>query len=108
MLSAALPSALAAFAGWPGGVLDPQGPVGAADREMMINALVIMLAIVVPTIIAALAFAWWFRASNPRARRRPDFVYSGRVEIITWSIPLLVIIFLAGVIWIGSHRLDPY
>jgi cytochrome o ubiquinol oxidase subunit II len=104
-----------AYAGWvcwlagcSGGVLDPQGPVGDADRQMMVNALAIMLAIVVPTILVALAFAWWFRASNPRARRQPDFVYSGRIELIVWSIPLLVILFLGGVIWIGSHQLDPY
>ena len=64
--------------------------------------------IVVPTIVAALFFAWWFRASNARASYRPDWVYSGRIEIIVWSIPLLVILFLGGVIWIGSHDLDPY
>ena len=67
-----------------------------------------MLVIVVPTIIAALVFAWWFRASNHRARYRPGFVYSGQIEIIVWSIPILVILFLSGVIWIGSHDLDPY
>jgi cytochrome o ubiquinol oxidase subunit 2 len=96
------------LAALPGGVLDPQGPVGAADRQIMLNALAIMLAIVVPTLVAALAFAWWFRASNGRARRRPQWVYSGRIELLVWSIPLLTIVFLGGVIWIGSHRLDPY
>lgn len=89
-------------------VLDAQGPVGAADAKMMLNALGIMLAIVVPTIVAALAFAWWFRASNRRARRLPRWSYSGRIEIIVWSIPLLVVTFLAGVTWIGSHELDPF
>jgi cytochrome o ubiquinol oxidase subunit 2 len=74
----------------------------------MLNALTIMLAIVVPTIIAALVFAWWFRASNTRARRLPHWAYSGRIELLVWSIPLLTILFLSGVIWIGSHRLDPY
>jgi cytochrome o ubiquinol oxidase subunit II len=96
------------LAGCTAGVWDPQGPVGAADREMTLNALAIMLAIAVPTIAAGLGVAWWFRASNPRARRRPRFVYSGRVELVVWSIPLLVILFLAGVIWIGSHQLDPF
>jgi cytochrome o ubiquinol oxidase subunit II len=91
-----------------GGVWDPQGPVGAADRQITLNALAIMLAIVVPTILVALAFAWWFRESNVRARRLPHFVYSGRIELLVWSIPLLTILFLSGVIWIGSHRLDPY
>ena len=89
-------------------VLDAQGPVGAAEVKMMLNALGIMLAIVVPTLVAALAFAWWFRASNPRARRQPRWAYSGRIEIVVWSIPLLVITFLGGVTWIGSHQLDPF
>jgi cytochrome o ubiquinol oxidase subunit 2 len=96
------------LAGCAGGVWDPRGPVGLADRQITMNALEIMLVIVVPTIAAALAFAWWFRAGNPRARRRPDWVYSGRLELLVWSIPLLTIMFLGGVIWIGSHRLDPY
>jgi cytochrome o ubiquinol oxidase subunit II len=69
--------------------------------------VVIMLAIVVPTIIATIAVAWWYRSSNGRARRQPDFVYSGRVELIVWSIPALVIIFLGGIAWISSHDLDP-
>jgi cytochrome o ubiquinol oxidase subunit II len=89
-------------------VLDARGPVAAADRQIMLNALVIMLAIVVPTLVVAIGFAWWFRAGNRRARRNPDFVYSGRVELLVWSIPLLTILFLSGVIWIGSHRLDPF
>jgi cytochrome o ubiquinol oxidase subunit II len=95
------------LAGCSGGILDSRGPVAAADRQMMLNALGIMVAIVVPTIVAALAFAWWYSASNSRARRQPDFVYSGAIEIIVWSIPLLVILFLSGLIWIGSHELDP-
>jgi cytochrome o ubiquinol oxidase subunit II len=67
-----------------------------------------MLVIVVPTIIAILAFGWWFRASNTRARYRPEFVYSGGIEVVVWGIPTLVIMFLGGVIWIGSHDLDPF
>jgi cytochrome o ubiquinol oxidase subunit 2 len=54
-----------------------------------------------------LLFAWWFRASNARARYQPEFVYSGRIEFVVWSIPTLVILFLGGVIWIGSYELDP-
>jgi cytochrome o ubiquinol oxidase subunit 2 len=94
--------------GCSGGVLDPQGPVGSANAQIMLNAFEIMMVIVVPTILAVLACAWWFRASNTRAHYEPGFVYSGRTEIVVWSIPLLVILFLSGVIWIGSHALDPY
>ena len=66
-----------------------------------------MLAIVIPTILATLSFAWWFRATNKRARRLPDWAYSGRIELIVWSIPALVVFFLGGIAWLGSHDLDP-
>jgi cytochrome o ubiquinol oxidase subunit 2 len=88
-------------------ILDPRGLVGIAEKTILIDSLAIMLAIVVPTIIATLAFAWWFRASNRRAIYLPDFEYSGRIELIVWSIPLLTVILLGGVAWIGSHDLDP-
>jgi cytochrome o ubiquinol oxidase subunit 2 len=88
-------------------ILDPQGPVGLADRAIMIDSLVIMLAVVIPVIVATLAFTWWYRASNTRARYLPDWAYSGRLELVIWSIPVLVIVFLGGMAWIGAHDLDP-
>jgi cytochrome o ubiquinol oxidase subunit 2 len=88
-------------------VLDPQGVIGLAEKTILIDSLAIMLAIVIPTIAATFAFGWWFRASNTRARYLPDWNYSGRIELIVWGIPLLVIMLLGGVAWIGSHVLDP-
>ncbi len=61
--------------------------MGQAERTILIDSLAIMLAIVVPTILATFAFAWWFRASNTRARYRPDWEYSGAIELVVWSIP---------------------
>jgi cytochrome o ubiquinol oxidase subunit 2 len=89
------------------GVLDPRGPIGLAEKTILIDSVAIMLAIVIPTIVAVIGFAWWFRASNSRAIHWPDWSYSGRIELIVWSIPLLVITLLGGVAWIGSHQLDP-
>jgi cytochrome o ubiquinol oxidase subunit II len=90
-----------------GGVLDPQGPIGAAERLILINATVVMLAVIVPVIVLALGFAWWFRAGNAKARYLPDWEYSGPVELVVWSIPALVVIFLGGMAWISTHDLDP-
>ena len=92
---------------WQHGVLDPQGPIAAAERTILLNATVIMLAVVVPVILMTLAFAWWFRAGNKWARRLPEWTYSGPVEVTVWSIPTLVVLFLGGIAWIGSHELDP-
>jgi cytochrome o ubiquinol oxidase subunit 2 len=88
-------------------ILDPQGPVAAAEKTILIDSVAIMLAIVVPTIIAIFAFAYWFRQSNPRARYQPDWAYSGRIELVVWAIPALTVILLGGVAWIGAHQLDP-
>ena len=88
-------------------ILDPQGPVAAADKMILIDSIAIMLAIVVPTIVAIFAFAWYFRASNTSAFYWPDWEYSGRLELVVWSIPALTVILLGGVAWIGAHQLDP-
>ena len=88
-------------------ILDPQGPIGAADTAILIDSVAIMLAIVLPTIVAIFAFAFWFRASNTKARYLPNWEYSGRIELVVWSVPALTIILLGGVAWIGAHQLDP-
>jgi len=89
------------------GVLDPKGPIALAERQILFNALSIMLAIVIPVIVAILGFAFWFRASNERAHYRPDFTYSGRLELLVWSIPAMTVLLVGGVAWIGAHDLDP-
>jgi cytochrome o ubiquinol oxidase subunit 2 len=89
------------------GVLNPQGPIAIAERQILFDSLGIMLAIVIPVILATLGVAFWFRASNRRASYRPDFVYSGRIEVLVWSIPLMTVLLVGGVAWVGAHDLDP-
>jgi cytochrome o ubiquinol oxidase subunit II len=106
-LFAALLISVAALGGCSEGVLDPKGPIAAAEREILFNSLGIMLAIVVPTILATLGVAFWYRSSNRRARYRPDFTYSGRLELLVWSIPAMTVLLVGGVAWLGAHDLDP-
>ena len=88
-------------------LMDPHGPIGRQEKLILIDSTVIMLAIVIPVIIATLVFAWWYRAGNAKAVRHLDWDYSGRIEFIVWAIPALVILFLGGIAWISSHDLDP-
>jgi cytochrome o ubiquinol oxidase subunit II len=97
----------AILGGCSGGVLDPKGPIASAERLILLNSLGIMLAIVIPTIVATLGVAFWFRESNGRARYMPDFTYSGRLEMLVWSIPIMTVLLVGGVTWIGSYELDP-
>ncbi len=89
------------------GLLDPVGPVGNAEKLILINSTAIMLAIVIPVIIATIAFAWWFRRGNKKAEYRPEWEYSGAIELVVWSVPALTIMLLGGIAWIGSHNLEP-
>jgi len=89
------------------GILDPVGPVGSAEKTILINSTAIMLAIIVPTMIATLAVAWWFRRGNTKATYRPDWEYSGAIELVVWSIPAMTVMLLGGIAWIGSHQLEP-
>jgi cytochrome o ubiquinol oxidase subunit 2 len=103
-----LAGAAIALCGCSGSVLDAQGPVGASDSAILIDALLIMLVIVVPTILVAFWIAWHYRASNTKAKYLPEWSYSGKIEAVVWAIPILVIMFIGGVIWIGSYELDPF
>jgi cytochrome o ubiquinol oxidase subunit 2 len=107
-LNCSVAAGTALLAGCHSGVLDPKGPVGAAERIILLDSVGIMLAIIVPTIVAIAAFAWWFRATNRRATYLPDWSYSGRLELLVWSIPTLVVLFLGAIGWVSSHDLDPY
>jgi cytochrome o ubiquinol oxidase subunit 2 len=89
------------------GILDPVGPVGQAEKTILINSTAIMLAIIIPTMLATVAFAWWFRRGNKKATYLPDWEYSGAIELVVWSIPAMTIILLGGITWIGSHALEP-
>src|ERR1700739_1329882 len=89
------------------GVLDPKGPIAVADRQILLNSLGIMLAIVIPVILATLGVAFWFAPSNERARYRPNFAYSGRLEMLVWSIPAMTVFLVGGVAWVGAHDVSP-
>jgi hypothetical protein len=55
------------------GILGPRGPIGAAEKSILIDPIAIMLAIVAPTIVAIFGFSWWFRASGTRAHHLPGW-----------------------------------
>jgi cytochrome o ubiquinol oxidase subunit II len=106
LFTVALIGALA-LGGCTGGVLDPKGPITFAERHILFNATGIMLAIVIPVMLATLGVAFWFRDSNKRARYQPDFKESGRIELLIWSIPLMTVLLVGTVAWISSYDLDP-
>ncbi|MEM6550073.1 MAG: ubiquinol oxidase subunit II [Pseudomonadota bacterium] len=89
-------------------VLDPSGDIAAQQGDLIIYATVLMLIVILPVILLTLFFAFYYRASNTKARYEPDWDHSISLEIVIWSVPLAIIICLAGLTWVATHRLNPY
>ena len=89
-------------------VLNPAGDIAAQQGQMVITATLLMLIIIVPVIALTLFFAWKYRQSNTEAEYDPEWHHSTSLELVIWTVPLLIIIALGALTWIGTHKLDPY
>jgi cytochrome o ubiquinol oxidase subunit II len=89
-------------------VLHPSGDVAVQQRDLLLISTGLMLLIIVPVIALTLLFAWRYRHSNAAARYEPDWDHSTQLELIIWAAPLLIIICLGAITWVGTHILDPY
>lgn len=89
-------------------LLDPKGQIGLEQRSLILTAFGLMLIVVIPAILMAIAFAWKYRASNKDAKYTPNWSHSNKVEAVVWIVPILIIVFLAVLTWKTSHSLDPY
>jgi len=89
-------------------VLEPSGEIAEHQRNLLLASTALMLLVVVPVIALTILFAWRYRASNRRAAYRPDWDHSIYLELLIWAVPLLIIICLGALTWVGTHLLDPY
>lgn len=89
-------------------ILDPKGIIAAQQKDLLIDSVLLMLIVVIPTIILTLIFAWRYRAGNHSAKYSPEWSHSTTLEVIVWTIPCIIIGILAVITWITSHTLDPY
>ena len=89
-------------------VLDPQGPIALAERNLLLAAVVLMLVVIIPVFIMTILFAWRYRSSNTQAHYAPDWSYSARIDAVFWLVPALIVIALGILLWSNTHKLDPY
>lgn len=89
-------------------LLNPTGDVAAQQSNLLVFATVLMLIVIVPVMALTVLFAVRYRASNTEAEYAPDWDHSARIELVVWAVPLLIIIVLGAVTYVGTHHLDPY
>ncbi len=89
-------------------VLRPSGDVASQQSDLLFFTTGLMLLLIVPVIAATLFIAWRYRASNTAVRYEPDWHHSTHLEVLIWTVPLLMIIVLGAVTWRYTHLLDPF
>lgn len=88
-------------------LLDPKGPIAAAEKHLILTAFALMLIVVIPVIVMAFAFAWKYRASNTRAIYAPKWDNSHAVEVVVWAVPAVIVLILGTLVWRSTHALTP-
>lgn len=90
------------------GVFNPKGVLAFAEMNLIVKTTLLMFIVVVPVFILLAVFAWRYRASNTKAKYTPDWHSNRVLEIIWWTIPIIIIAIIARITWVSSHELDPY
>ncbi|MDW2210586.1 ubiquinol oxidase subunit II, partial [Vibrio sp. 2025] len=88
-------------------LLDPKGAIGVQEKELIITALLLMLIVVIPVILMTIYFAYRYRASNTDEEYAPEWSHSTKIEVVVWTIPIIIIAILATITWRSTHELEP-
>jgi len=89
-------------------LLDPKGPIGEAERFLIITTFALMLIVVAPVFILVFWFARKYRASNTKATYMPKWAYSTSIDSVIWLVPIAIVVALGYFTWTDTFRLDPY
>ena len=90
------------------GVLNPKGIIAVAQKDLIITSVALMMIVIIPVFIMLFSFAWRYRAGNTKAKYTPDWHTNKSLEIIWWTIPVIIISILGVITWKTTHDLDPF
>jgi cytochrome o ubiquinol oxidase subunit II len=88
-------------------LLDPKGDIGVQEKELIITALLLMLVVVIPVILMTVYFAYKYRSSNTQEEYAPEWAHSTKIEVIVWTVPIIIIAILGTITWRSTHALEP-
>jgi cytochrome o ubiquinol oxidase subunit 2 len=89
-------------------VLDPKGPIGEQQRDLIIVSTVLCLIVIVPVLILTGIIIWRYRDRPGRkANYKPDWEHSTKLEMVWWGIPFIIIIILSVITVRSTYALEP-
>ena len=91
------------------GFLHPHGRVAHDERTLFFEVIALTLIVVVPVLVGTPWLLWRYRrGKNNNAAYKPKWTFSWTLEILAWGVPILIVAVLGVMVWINSHKLDPY
>jgi cytochrome o ubiquinol oxidase subunit 2 len=91
-----------------GGILEPYGEIAIKQKELILITIGLMLIVIIPVLFLIVFFAFRYRESNKKAVYQPEWSHNTALEVVWWTIPIIIITILSVITWNSSHDLDPY
>lgn len=89
-------------------LFNSKGPIGEAEMWALIIAFGLMTIILVPVLLMIIIIPLYYRTTNRKAEYLPKWDFSGKIEILCWLIPIIIVICLAALTFYKTFRLDPF
>ena len=88
-------------------LFDPKGPVAEQQQWLIVVSFAIMLIVVIPVLFMSVWFPYKYRSGNTKEEYLPNWEHSNKIELVVWTVPILIIIALGILTYITAHSLDP-
>jgi len=88
--------------------LSPMGPVAQAQHDHLIRVVAITMIVVMPVFIGVPLLLLRYRRRAKRSAYRPNWEFSGPLELVLWGVPILIVGILSWHLWHSTRTLDPY
>jgi len=88
-------------------LFNPKGLIAEQQLRLMLLVGGALVAAAVPTLTLLYFFAWKYRESNDKATYNPDLKHSKLFIVGLWALPTALMLVLATIMWIETHRLEP-
>ncbi|MUT67898.1 ubiquinol oxidase subunit II [Paenibacillus sp. NEAU-GSW1] len=89
-------------------VLDPKGPIGESQKDLIYITVILCAIVLVPVLILTAIIIWRYRdKEGNKASYKPEWEHNTKLEIIWWGIPIIIIAILGVITVKYTHDLEP-
>lgn len=88
--------------------LSPMGPVAQAQHDHLIRVVAITMIVALPVFIGVPLLLLRYRRRAKRSAYRPNWEFSGPLELVLWGVPIVIVGVLSWQLWHSTRTLDPY